>query len=180
MTADDVAVVVLHLNTPPPPAHAGRPAGIPPAATTAAAANDPGYLAASRAAAAAPAPPPRAAAAAVTTVPFAATQPAASAVAAVPAASERERLRAQSGVLPVTAVQDPAERSLKVVTARPASGGSAQSSTLPAPSGLAPAAVTDFRTDSAYAQDLRCDSLIGDTAYRGSQLREHVLERRWI
>ncbi len=53
VTADDVAVVVLHLVKPPLPAHPGRPARIPPAAATSAAANDPCYLAASRAAAAA-------------------------------------------------------------------------------------------------------------------------------
>ena len=144
VTADDVAVVVLHLIAPPPPAHPGRPAGIPPAAATSAAANDPSYLSACRAAAAARAPRPSTA----ESVP-------------APAASIQRLQQGRSGVVPVAALQDPARasasRPLKVVTARRSSGGDAESSALPPPSAAGPTAVTDFRTDSAYTHDLRCD-----------------------
>ena len=152
-------MVVLHLATPPPPAHPGRPAGIPPAATTAAAANDPAFLAASRAAAAADAPRPAAIVPVTLPVPTAYRQrdpP------TVEAATVVLPDRGRSGSLPATALQDPAgsprrQPPLKVVTERRASGRGAALPTLQlAFGGGSAAAAQDFRTDSAYTHDLRC------------------------
>ena len=179
VTADDVTVVVLHLVKPPLPAHPGRPNGIPPAAASSAAANDPRYLAASRAAAAARDPRSSTAGSAPAPALAASIQRAAP-------APEADVLRTQqglSGSLPATALQDPAggasgSQFLKVVTARRASGGAAESSVLPAPLGPGPAVVTDFRTDSAYAQDLRCDPLLVDAvAYLEEQPRDWCSSR---
>ena len=161
VAADDVAVVVLHLATPPPPAHPGRPAFILPAATTAADANGPAYLAASRAAAALHAPRSAAAAAPAVPVPAAATHRDATVVEAPPDALQTGRKR--SGALPPTALQDPAaaprDHLLKVVTQRRAPDRGAGFPALPSASVGGPgAAAEEFRTDSAYAHDLRCVS----------------------
>jgi len=175
-----VAVVVLHLVKPPLPAHPGRPAGIPSAAATSAAANDPGYLAASRAAAAAVRPARPSAAEAVPAPALAAS------IQQAQPAAEADVLRTQrglSGSLPATALQDPAGEAsgsqyLKVVTARRAPGGAADSSVPPAPPGLGPAVVTEFRTDSAYTHDLRCDSLLADAiAYLDEQPHGSIQRR---